>query len=148
MGSLSFRLPISRRFSSSLAESRMASAQLKASAAANFFAPRTRRNMPSQNYARIECPQFNPQNPSRVRPNPSITPAPSSTPTTSAPSPPAPSSPLPTGEDTIICAPPGHPDYELDDDIPDADTLEPLLNSSYITPAEKTELIKKWADNK
>jgi hypothetical protein len=105
--------------------------------------------MPSQNYARIERPQFNPQNPPRVRPDPSTTPAPSSTPATSAPSPPpAPSSPLPTGEDTIVCAPPGHPDCESDDDMPDADTPEPPLNSSHITPAEKTELIKKWADNK
>ncbi|KAM4066785.1 hypothetical protein HRG_012171 [Hirsutella rhossiliensis] len=61
---------------------------------------------------------------------------------------PAPSSPLPTGEDTIVCAPPGHPDCESDDDMPDADTPEPPLNSSHMTLAEKAGLIKKWADNK
>jgi hypothetical protein len=122
----------------------MAPAQSKTSAAASFFAPRTRRNMPAQNYARIERPQFNPQNPARPRSDPSTTPAPSSTPSP----PPAPSSPLPTGEDTIVCAPPGHPDCESDDDMPDADTPEPPLNSSHMTLAEKAELIKKWAENK
>ncbi|KAM4054391.1 hypothetical protein HRG_014881 [Hirsutella rhossiliensis] len=109
--------------------------KLHYSAAANFFAPRTRRKLPTQSYARIERPQFNPQNPARARPDPSTTPAPSSP---------------PTGEDTIICAPPGHPDCESDDDMPDADTSEPPLNStgSHMTLAEKARLIKKWADNK
>ncbi|KAM4054516.1 hypothetical protein HRG_014913 [Hirsutella rhossiliensis] len=110
--------------------------KLHYSAAANFFAPRTRRKLPTQSYARIERPQFNPQNPARARPDPSTTPAPSS--------------PPPTGKDTIVCAPPGHPDCESDDDMPDADTSEPPLNStgSHMTLAEKARLIKKWADNK
>ncbi|KAM4067999.1 hypothetical protein HRG_009699 [Hirsutella rhossiliensis] len=58
--------------------------------------------------------------------------------------------PPPTGKDTIVCAPPGHPDCESDDDMPDADTSEPPLNStgSHMTLAEKARLIKKWADNK
>ncbi|KAM4062404.1 hypothetical protein HRG_013600 [Hirsutella rhossiliensis] len=34
------------------------------------------------------------------------------------------------------------------DDMPDADTPEPPLNSSHMTLAEKAGLIKKWADNK
>jgi hypothetical protein len=100
----------------------MAPAQSKTSAAANFFAPKTRRNMPAQNYGRIERPQFNRQNPPRPRSDPSTTPAPSSTP--------SPSSPLPTGEDTIVYAPPGHPDCESDDDMPDADTCEETSASS------------------
>ncbi|OAQ58956.1 hypothetical protein VFPPC_11895 [Pochonia chlamydosporia 170] len=112
----------------------MAPAQSQTAAAANFFAPRTRRNMPTQNYARLERPQFNPQNPPRARPDPSTTPAPSS--------------PLPAFEDTIVCAPPGHPDCESDDDMPDADTPEPPLSTSHMTLEEKAELIKKWADNK
>ncbi|KAM4055445.1 hypothetical protein HRG_014987 [Hirsutella rhossiliensis] len=61
---------------------------------------------------------------------------------------PAPSSPLSTGEDTIVCAPPGHPDCESDDDMPDTDTPEPPLDNSHMTLAEKAGLIKKWADNK
>jgi hypothetical protein len=112
----------------------MAPAESKTSAAADFFAPRIRRNIPTQNYARIERPQFNPQNPERARPDRS---------TTSAPS-----SPFPAFEDTIVCAPPGHPDCESDDDMPDVDTPEPPLSSSHMTLEEKAELIKKWADNK
>ncbi|KAM4058390.1 hypothetical protein HRG_014684 [Hirsutella rhossiliensis] len=73
-------------------------------------------------------------NPARARPDPSTAPAPSS--------------PLLTGEDTIVCAPPGQPDCESDDDMPDADTPEPPLNSSHMTLAEKAGLIEKWADNK
>ncbi|KAM4063535.1 hypothetical protein HRG_014012 [Hirsutella rhossiliensis] len=49
-----------------------------------------------------------------------------------------------------LSARPGHPDCESDDDMPDADTSEPPLNStgSHMTLAEKARLIKKWADNK
>lgn len=112
----------------------MAPAQPRTSAAANFFAPGTRRNMPTQNYARIERAQFNPQNPARACPDPGTTLAPSS--------------PLPAFEDTIVCAPPGHPDCESDDDMPDADTPEPPFISSHMTLEEKAGLIKKWADNK
>jgi hypothetical protein len=90
--------------------------------------------MPTQNYARIERPQFNPQNPARACPDPGTTLAPSS--------------PLPAFEDTIVCAPPGHPDCESDDDMPDADTPEPPFTSSHMTLEEKAGLIKKWADNK
>src|SRR5216117_1745850 len=117
----------------------MASVQSKTSVTVNFFTPMTRHNMPAQNYACIEHPQFNPHNPTHPHPDLSTTLAPSLTPTTSTPS-----SPLPTGEDTIVCILPGHPDCESDDDMPDADTPEPLLNSSHMTLAEKAKLIKKW----
>ena len=111
----------------------MAPTQLKitkSSAGASFFAPRNRRNIAARNYANIERNEINPQNP----PRPAAAAA-------------TPSSSESLQGDTIkVQFPPGHAEYDSDEDT--TDTPPPDLSITTMTEAEKMEAIKKWLTNK
>jgi hypothetical protein len=118
--------------------------------APNFFQPRPRRNVPTQDYANIERPQFHPSNTANSTNTPTIEPA--SSPASNLPlSSPNSSLDEAPGLSITVEVPPGHEDYPDDDEeMADTDSDQPPLTDTIIpmTLEEKASALTKWKKNK
>ena len=116
------------------------------SAPALFFVPRPRRSIAPQNYANIERPQFNPHNPPSSQASSTLHPLTSTNPpNTTNVSPPVEH----VEDDTItVQVPPGHDDYDSDEEMLDVEANPPSLTDTPMTDIEKAIAIAKWRKDK
>lgn len=107
--------------------------------ASSFFVARPKRNVPAQDYANIERPQFNPTNTPTTQATASSS---SSTNDRRAES--------PEGESITVDIPVGHDNYPSDDEMPDVEADVPPLTDTPtpLTDIEKAIAIQKWRKDK